>query len=172
MKTQAISLLAASVLLAACSGGGSDDPAPVNQAPQIAAIADQTIAANGTSAAIAFSVSDENPAALAVSVTSDRQQVVPDGGIQLAGTGTDRSITVTPVVDTTGDAFITIVATDSAGLSASTSFLLAVDPEQRSMQQFARDAFAADADGEPDLINAVEFAQDAEDDDFADLLAQ
>ena len=40
------------------------------------------------------------------------------------------------------------------------------------MQQFIRAAFASSADDDPELINAVEFAQDADDDDFADLLAQ
>ena len=33
-------------------------------------------------------------------------------------------------------------------------------------------AGGTDADGEPDFVNAVEFAQDADDADFADLLAQ
>ena len=103
---------------------------------------------------------------------SDRQQVVPDDGLVLAGSGADRTITVTPVDDVTGDAFITIVVTDPTGLSASASFLLVVDPEQRSMNQFARDTFATEADDEPVLINAVEFVMDAEEDDFADLLAQ
>ena len=157
--------------LAACGGSG-DDPQPVNQAPTISAIADQSIAANGTSQPIAFSLDDENVGDLTVAVSSDRQNVVPDDGIALDGDGAARTLTVTPRIDEAGDAFITIVATDRQGLSAGTSFLLTVNPEQKSMQQFARDTFAEDADDEPALINAVEFAEDAEDDDFADLLAQ
>ena len=172
MKTMHVSLAALSALLTACSGSGSNDAGRANQAPSITQIEQQTTVANAPSAPIAFSVDDEELSALAISATSDRQQVVADHGLSLAGTGSERTITATPVDDETGDAFITIVATDTAGLSASASFLLVVDPEQRSMQQFARDAFATEADEDPVLINAVEFVMDAETDDFADLLAQ
>ncbi len=172
MKTMYVSLAALSVLLSACSGSGSNGRAPSNEAPDITPIAEQTTVANAPSAPIAFSVNDEQLSGLSVSATSDRQQVVPDDGLALAGTGSERTITATPVDDVTGDALITIIATDAAGLSASASFLLVVAPDQQSMQQFARDTFAADADDDPVLINAVEFVMDAETDDFADLLAQ
>ena len=82
-----------------------------------------------------------------------------------------RTLTVNPVVDMTGDAMITIIVRDAENLAASSSFLLTVTAEQKSMQQFTRDNFVSTPDDEPELINAVEFAQDADDDDFADLLA-
>ncbi len=157
--------------LAACGGSG-DDPQPINQPPALSAIADQSITANGTSQPIAFSISDEAADEVTLTVSSDRQNLVADDNIALDGNGSARSLTVTPSIDEAGDAFITIVATDGQGLSAGTSFLLTVTPEQKSMQQFARDTFAEGADDEPALINAVEFAEDAENDDFADLLAQ
>ena len=172
MKTMYVSLAALSVLLTGCGGDGSSTGAPANQAPSITPIDQQNTVANAPSAPIAFSVNDEQLNTLSVSASSDRQQVIPDDGLSLAGTGSERTITAAPVDDVTGDAFITIVATDAAGLSASASFLLVVDPEQRSMQQFVRDTFATDADEDPALINAVEFVMDAEADDFADLLAQ
>ena len=172
MKAMYLGFAALTVCVSACSNGSSDNQAPVNQAPGITAIADQSTTANGTSAPIPFTIADENVSSLAVTVSSDRQQVVADSGLLLGGTGNERSVTITPVVDSTGDAFITIIVTDQAGLSASTSFLLTVDPEQKSMQQFARDLFVTDEDDDPVLINAVEFAMDAEADDFADLLAQ
>ncbi len=105
-------------------------------------------------------------------ISSDNQQVVPDTGIDLVTNGASGSITVTPVIDTLGDAFITILATDQAGLSASTSFLLTIIPQQLSFQQFVRAEFAKPQDSEPALLNAVAFDQDAGNDDFADLLAQ
>lgn len=162
-------MAATGVMLAACESdrGG---PAPVNVAPTISAVADLSITANRTSPAIGFTVNDERPDSLTIVATSDRQQLLPDTGLVIGGSGSTRSLAATPVIDELGDALITIVVTDTAGLSASTAFLLTVDPEQKSMQQFARDAFAADANDEPALINAVEFAQDAEEDDFADLL--
>ena len=163
-------LAAIGVMLAACESDGGGGPAPVNAAPTVSAIADTGITANRTSPAIGFTVDDERPDSLTIVATSDRQQLLPDAGLVINGSSSARSLAATPVIDELGDALITIVVTDTAGLSASTAFLLTVDPEQKSMQQFARDAFAADANDEPALINAVEFAQDADEDDFADLL--
>jgi len=166
-KIQIIVLL--SLLIIGCDGSGSS-PAPISTAPTISAITDQSTSANVASSAIGFTVSSAT--GLSYSVTSDNQQVVPDAGINLVTNGASGSITVTPVVDTLGDAFITIIVTDLAGLSASTSFLLTIVPEQISIQQFVRSEFAQAEDGNPALINAVAFDQDAENDDFADLLAQ
>ena len=158
-----------SMLVAGCGGSGSS-PAPVNTAPTISAIADQNTSANVASSAIAFTVTSTTE--LSYSVTSDNQPVVPDVGLNLVTNGASGSITVTPVVDTLGDALITIIVTDLAGLSASTSFLLTIVPQQASMRQFVRIEFAQAEDGDPALINAVAFDQDAGNDDFADLLAQ
>jgi len=166
-KIQIITLL--SLLVAGCGGSGSA-PAPVSTAPTISAIADQSTSANVSSSAIAFTVTSAS--SLSFGVSSDNQQVVPDAGIDLTINGASGSITVTPVIDTLGDAFITILATDQAGLSASTSFLLTINPQQLSFQQFVRAEFAKPQDSEPALVNAVAFDQDADNDDFADLLAQ
>lgn len=167
INTQIFALL--SLFIAGCGGSSQ---APVNQAPTISAIADQSTTANATSSAIAFTVTDEDTAGLSFSTSSDNQLVVPDSALVLVNNDSSGSITVTPVIDTLGDAFITIIVSDSAGLSASTSFLLTIVPQQVSLQQFVRTEFAQAEDGEPALINAVAFDQDADDDDFADLLAQ
>ena len=166
-KIQIITLL--SLLVAGCGGSGSA-PAPVSTAPTLSAIADQSTNATASSSAIAFTVTSAS--SLSFSISSDNQQVVPDAGIDLTINGASGSITVTPVIDTLGDAFITILATDQAGLSASTSFLLTIIPQQLSFQQFVRAEFAKPQDSEPALVNAVAFDQDADNDDFADLLAQ
>ena len=161
-------------LLAACSNDSADEiqRPPANQAPIVSAIAATVATANRSSQPIAFSVSDEDADALLISAMSDRPEIVPTDGIVVAGAGQQRTLTITPVVDMTGDAMITVIAEDEEGLAASASFLLTVAAEQRSMQQFVRDTFSdADSD-EPALINAVEFTQDADDDDFADLLEQ
>ena len=169
MRHQIVVLIG--LLLAGC--GGSDfSPAPANQAPTISAVPDQSTVANATSAAIGFTVTDEQASALSITASSDRAQVVPDSSLELGGSGTDRILTVTPVFDTLGDAFISIVVTDTQGLSANTSFLLTVDPLLESMQQFTRNTFAELADDDPEFVNAVNFTQDADDDDFADLFAQ
>ncbi len=171
MKRIHTSLIALTVLLSAC-GDSSNNRAPVNQAPTISAISDVSATANQPSAPIPFSVADEEIGSLSIAVTSDRPNLVPDSGLSISGSGANRMLTATPIDDVVGDARISLVLTDREGLSASTSFLLTVDAEQRSIQQFARDAFATAEDDEPVLVNAVEFLQDADDDDFADLLAQ
>lgn len=172
MKIRYASIAVVSFLVAACDGGSSTTAPAVNQAPTISVIADQSITANQASQPLNFTVADENVGNLSFSLMSDNGDVVAIDGLQLGGSGTSRTLTVTPVVDTTGDAFVTIVVTDSDGMSASTSFLLTINPQQKSMQQFTRDSFSENADAEPDFVNAIEFAQDADDDEFADLLAQ
>ncbi len=171
MKSRHQMIVLIGLLVAGC--GGSDfSPAPVNQAPTISAVPNQSTVANATSVAIGFTVTDEQASALSITASSDRQQVVPDSALELGGSGTDRTLTVTPVFDTLGDAFISIVVTDTLGLSANTTFLLTIDPLQESMQQFTRSTFAELADDDPEFVNAVNFTQDADDDDFADFFAQ
>ncbi len=170
MKYQIQIALLMSLFVAGCGGSGSS-PAPINAAPPtISSIPNQSTSANVASSPIAFTVSSAT--SLSFNVSSDNQQVVPDSGLDLVSNGASGSITVTPVIDTLGDAFVTIIVTDQAGLKAGTSFLLTIVPEQASLQQFVRTEFAQAQDGEPALVNAVAFNQDAENDDFADLLAQ
>ncbi len=169
MKYQVQIALLMSLLVAGCGGSGSS-PAPFNTAPTISTIPDQSTSANAASSAIAFTVTSAT--GLSFSTSSDNQQVVPDSGLDLVSNGASGSITVTPVIDTLGDAFVTIIVSDQAGLKASTSFLLTIVPQQASLQQFVRTEFAQAQDGEPALINAIAFNQDAQNDDFADLLAQ
>jgi hypothetical protein len=158
------------MLIAACGGGSDSAPPAANTAPGISPIADQSTDANKQSQPISFNVSDERVDDLSFDLSSDNQQVVPNDGLTLGGSDVNRTITITPVSDTLGDAFVTVIVTDSDGLSASTSFLLTITAEQLSMQQFTRMSFAEAADDLPELVNAVEFTQDADADDFADLL--
>lgn len=160
------------LLVAGCSGGSGSTPSPINAAPTISAIADQSTIANVQSNPIAFSVTDEQTGSLSIIATSDNQDVLLDENLVLSGSDASRSLTVTPVSDTLGDAMITIVVTDASGLSASSSFVLTIDPQQLSFSDFVRSSFSAVPEAEPSLINAVQFIQDAGDDDFADLLAQ
>ena len=174
MNLRYVSLVTATALLAACGGGGGSgsDPIVRNLPPGISSISPKATVANGTSPAIEFTVSDEDVDGVSISASSDRPGLVPDDGLAISGTGRARTLVVSPAVDTTGDAVITIIVRDREGLAASSSFLLTVEAEQRSIQRFAREAFVRPADDDPALINAVEFAQDADEDDFDDLLSQ
>lgn len=171
MKTKLYYLLLAGVFAAGCDSSGNNQP-PVNMAPTITAVADQAIEANAQSMPIGFTVMDDQGASnIAIAVSSSDADVVRDNGITIGGGGDSRSLSITPVIDTVGDTLITIVVTDSAGLSASTAFMLTVNLQQASFQQFFRSTFADAPIDAPRLINAIDFDQDAAGDDFADLLA-
>ena len=116
-------------LLAACSGSsGGDDNGNGNTPPTISTIADLSTPGGTTVGPIGFTVDDaETPAVdLVVTASSSNSTLLPDGGIFLAGSGTDRTVTLTPVDGQTGVAEITLTVTDADGATAVTVFLLTV----------------------------------------------
>lgn len=172
MRLTYISLVTASLWLAGC-GSSSDDPKPAeNQAPKLSAIADQSITANQPDQSVGITLSDEQPGTVTLAVASDSETLLASDMLRTSGTGTGRLALITPVADESGQAMVTITATDAQGLTDATSFTLTVTPEQKSMHQFARATLDLDADDDPELINAVEFMQDADEDDFADLFEE
>ena len=100
---------------------------PVNDPPTITGIANQTIPVGGVVGPLAFTVGDLETAAgsLTVSGSSSNPTLVPDPNITLGGSGTARTVTVTPAAGQTGVATISLAVSDGL-LSASTSFQLTV----------------------------------------------
>jgi protocatechuate 3,4-dioxygenase beta subunit len=98
-----------------------------NTAPAISAIADRTIDANTSTGTLAFTVSDAETAAasLTVSGASSNTALVPVSAIVFGGSGTNRTVTVTPLANQSGSATITVTVSDGS-LLASESFLLTV----------------------------------------------
>ncbi|HEX4611804.1 MAG TPA: DUF4815 domain-containing protein, partial [Urbifossiella sp.] len=105
-------------------------PPPANTPPQISSVANQTVAENGATGALAFTVSDaETPATgLVVTAASGNAALVPLSGISLNGSGTSRTVTVTPAAGQFGTASITLTVTDAGGLTATDTFTLTVPP--------------------------------------------
>jgi len=101
----------------------------INGAPKISTIPPQTINEDSPSAAIPFTVqAPVTPASLlAVTASSSNPNLVPNQNITLGGSGTNRTITLTPLHDQFGNAMITLTVTDTNTASASTSFQLAVN---------------------------------------------
>ena len=64
---------------------------------------------------------------LTVTATSSNADLVPDGNLILGGSGADRTITATPLPDSSGSATITLTVSDGTA-QTQTSFLLTVDP--------------------------------------------
>ena len=101
----------------------------LNDAPTITPIENVSIMAGQSSALLPFTVGDsETPAAsLSISASSSNSALVPEGGIQLSGSGAARSVRVFPATGLTGTATITLTVSDG-GASASTSFVVTVSP--------------------------------------------
>ncbi len=107
----------------------------VNDAPTVRDIADTTIAEDGTTGPLAFTIDDEEtaPGSLTVTRESSNLDVVPLTGVVLGGSGGNRTVTVTPAPDAFGSSVITITVSDGQR-TASMNFTLTVtavedDPE-------------------------------------------
>ena len=109
----------------------------VNQPPVVSTITNRVIALSTSTPAIPFTVSDaETPASsLTVSAASDNLAVVPLSGIVFGGSGSNRTVTVTPAVGQTGVVNITITVSDGTDTS-STTFQLTVSPKPEAPGNF------------------------------------
>lgn len=105
---------------------------PDNLAPTISEIDDVTIKANRSTESLAFTVNDPDgdPNSLTVTVDSDNLSLVPLAGITIVGSGTNRSVVVTPLENQLGTANITISVSDGNSTSTST-FQVAVAAESQ-----------------------------------------
>jgi hypothetical protein len=97
-------------------------------APSISPIADQMTPVGVATSPIAFTVADaESLGSLVISKTSDNPGLVSDAKIVISGSGTERTITITPEPGQAGLAKITLTVSDGIQ-SASSSFNLTVYP--------------------------------------------
>ncbi len=103
---------------------------PSNTAPTITAVSDQTIAEDGSTGALAFTIGDAQDAAtaLVVTATSSNATLVPNApaNLVLAGSGAARSINVIPAANQSGSSTITLRVTDTGALFTETTFLVTV----------------------------------------------
>ncbi|QDU30868.1 hypothetical protein ETAA8_60170 [Anatilimnocola aggregata] len=102
--------------------------APANTAPTITSIGNQTIAEDGVTSTLAFTIGDaETPLAnLQLSATSSNTNLVSLAGIQFGGSGGNRTVVVTPLANASGSSTITVTVSDGTTTS-SLSFLLTVN---------------------------------------------
>lgn len=98
-------------------------------APTITAIANQTIDEDGTTGAVAFTLGDtDTPIAnLILTTNSSDPAVVPQGNVVLGGSGTSRTVTVTPAANAFGSSTITVTVSDGDQQGQRT-FLVTVNP--------------------------------------------
>jgi hypothetical protein len=131
-----------------------------NTAPTISTVADQTIPANGTTGALGFTPGDAETAAasLTVNATSSNTTLVPNTNITFGGSGANRTVTVVPAPNQTGNATITLTVSDGT-LSADTTFTVTVTETMAS--------WISGYSGVGSLTAATD---DADGDGFANLL--
>jgi hypothetical protein len=99
----------------------------VNGLPFISSIADQTIGTNSSAGPISFTIGDaETPAAsLVLRSASSMPSLIPTNNILFGGSGSNRTVTLTPLAGQSGSADITITVSDGSQ-NGSTVFRLNV----------------------------------------------
>jgi Bacterial Ig domain/Malectin domain/Viral BACON domain len=100
-----------------------------NTPPTISNIADQATDEDTAKGPIAFTVGDAETAVgdLTLTKSSSNTALVPTANIVFGGSGSDRTVTITPAADQSGTATITVTVTDGGGLTAADSFTLTVN---------------------------------------------
>lgn len=105
-------------------------PPPPNNPPTISLLTDQT-ARGGKPATFSFTVSDTETSAdqLILSARSSDARLVADGNMRISGSGSNRTLTLTPAPNQTGTTLITVRVTDPSGDTVETNFRLSVEYE-------------------------------------------
>ncbi len=101
---------------------------PSNTAPTISNISNQTIDEDDTMGPISFTVNDAESSAnsLTLSSSSSNNTLVPNSEIVFGGSGTNRTITITPTSGQFGTATITVSVSDGS-VQVSDIFVLTVN---------------------------------------------
>ena len=114
------------------------DPAAllVTGPPFLSTISDLVIDEDISTGAIPFTVLDFDTPAISVNVTAESSNptLVPASGIALVGSGSVRSIRITPATNQSGTATISLTALDTTGASTTNRFLLTVRPVVDTIQ--------------------------------------
>ena len=170
-----LALLATAALVTGCGGGGSMNatPPPVqNAAPTVSTVPAQTINQDTPTGALAFTVNDDGGAdALTVAVSSTDTTLLPTRGLVLSGTGSSRTLTMTPAEDATGSANVSVTATDAGGKFATITIPVTVKAVPQSITTYTNSTFALMEGDTPAQVSGFTFVQDADDEaTFAPLL--
>lgn len=161
-------LAATTLVVAACGGGksgGTMQQPAANTAPVMSAVGDRSAAQDGVVGPIEIGIADRESDAgtLKLTASSDSNTVFPGDALVLGGTGTTRTLTLTPLEATTGTTAITLTLTDPQGATATRTFRVTVSPRAASMRGVALTTFAKAEGEEPTAVNGFTFDQDADD---------
>jgi VCBS repeat-containing protein len=111
---------------------------PVNDAPTVSNIIDQSIAVNTLTNGLPFTIGDAETAAASLTLngTSSNPTLVTDANIFFGGSGASRTITVIPETNQIGSTTITVTVSDGALNGTDTFVVNVVAPEIAVEQPF------------------------------------
>ena len=100
----------------------------INDAPSINAIANKSIAEDGTTGNLAVTIGDVDTAVttLTLSKASSNTSLIPLNNIILGGSGANRTVKITPAANKSGSATLTLTVSDGS-LTATRSFVVTVN---------------------------------------------
>jgi hypothetical protein len=136
-------------------------------AEQISPIADIRIPPGGSSGTINFSFGNlgaTSGASLQVGATSSNPALVPNGNLVIGGSGTNRTITVTPVAGQTSSSLITISVTDGVWTNSRSfnaiisDFALTATPPSQSILAGGSTSYSATVTATNGFSGLVTFA--------------
>jgi hypothetical protein len=101
-----------------------------NTPPTISALTNVHTVVSTAFAAINFTVADAEQSSdtLGVAAISSDQTIIPDGNLTVSDGGASRTLTMTPAPGQVGNCVITVIATDSEGLSTTRTFNAMIVP--------------------------------------------
>lgn len=104
-------------------------PSEADRLPYLAPLADQVIAEDSVATPLALNLANlgADPSSLVLEVRSSDPTLLPPDGIQLSGTGTNRSLVLRPAANQAGSVTVSLVAR-SGKASVTNSFRLVVQP--------------------------------------------
>src|SRR6185369_1596967 len=101
----------------------------INTPPTISSVSDQSIDEDTSTGAIPFVIGDAEsaPGTLILSKGSSNTALVPSSNVVFGGSGSNRTVAVTPALNQTGTATITLTVSDGQ-YSTNTTFVVTVNP--------------------------------------------
>jgi hypothetical protein len=166
-RDSSAALAVATILVAACGGGGKDPMTPVppqNTAPAVSSIVNQSADQDTRIGPIGFGIADSESdvGTLKIVAAADSSDLFPADGIVLGGTGASRTLTLMPFEAHTGTATISVLVSDPQGAMTTRTFTVTVKARPASMKDVTLSTFAKGASDEPTAVGGFTFSQDAD----------
>ncbi|KPA10280.1 hypothetical protein MHK_009515, partial [Candidatus Magnetomorum sp. HK-1] len=117
--------------------------AAMPDAPIISDVDAYTMDKNSVSDPIEFTMydPDANSLTMTVSASSSNTIIVANENISISGTGGSRTLTITPTTDEVGTVSITLIASDSFGLTSTKTFSVLVTPDYYGVTKIAAEYY-------------------------------